>query len=268
MSIRLRSKIPASIRLFFMRYLFGLSEDHDQRLGRVVSHNRMILSARYIDGEGIEIGGLGRPLDVVSTANVSYVDRFSVEELKANYPEMPAGRVLAPDIVANGETLDPISDASQKFVIANHVVEHFQNPLLFFHNVYRVLKEDGILFLAIPNKEETFDHERPVTDFAHLERDFSEGPEWSKRQHFEEFVEFADLEDIGRPGWQTEVERETLISKLINNDYSIHFHVWDTNAMIEMITGMAKKYHLNFHIRHVMSSGDEGVFILQKGQQK
>ena len=268
MSIRLRSKIPASVRLFFMRHLFGLSEDYTKRLGRIVSHNRMVLSARYIKGEGIEIGGLGRPLDIGPDAKVRYVDRFSIEELKASYPEMPADRVLAPDIVANGETLDPVPDNSQDFVIANHVVEHFQNPLLFFQNVYRVLKNGGVLFLAVPNKEETFDCDRPVTDFAHLYRDFTEGPEGSKRQHFEEFVTCVELEDIGNLAWKTEAERVALVDKLISDDYSIHFHVWDTDAMVEMITSLNEKCDLDFRLQHMMTSGDEVVFILRKQDEK
>ena len=134
MSIRLRSRTPAPIRLFFMRHLFGLAEDSPRRIGRIVEHNRLILSACYIRGEGIEIGGLSRPMKVNPGVRVSYVDRFSAEDLKTSYPEMPPEKVLSPDIVANGETLDPVPDRSQDFVIANHVIEHFQNPLLFFQN--------------------------------------------------------------------------------------------------------------------------------------
>lgn len=120
------------------------------------------------------------------------------------------------------------------------------------------------MYLAIPDKEETFDHERPVTEFAHLERDFAEGPEWSKRQHFEEFVTHVYLEDIGRLSWKTEDERVALVDKLIHDDYSIHFHVWDIFAMIEMITNLSKKRNLDFRIQHMMSSGDEVIFILEK----
>lgn len=264
MSIRLKSRIPAAIRLFFMRHLFGFAEDRPRRIPRIVEHNRLVLAAHYIRGGGIEIGGLNRPLKVNPNVGVRYVDRFSSKQLAANYPEVPTHKVLSPDIVANGETLGPILADTQDFVIANHIIEHFQNPLLFFRNAHRVLKPGGILFLAIPNKEKTFDQDRPVTEFAHLERDFAEGPEWSKRQHFEEFVALAKADKIGRPAWKTATEREALIGKLIADDYSIHFHVWDTEAMIEMVTRVRTDHNIGFRPVHFMTTGDEAVFILKK----
>ncbi len=264
MSTRLKSKIAPSIRLFFMRHLFGLADENSKSIGRIVNHNRLLLSDRYIKGSGIEIGGLGRPLHVHSDVTVSYVDRFSIEELKENYPERAGEDLKAPDIVANGETLDPVGDSSQDFVIANHVIEHFQNPLLFFINVHRVLKSGGIFFLTFPDKDKTFDKDRPVTDFEHLKRDFSEGPEWSHQAHFEEFVSLADIEDIGRPAWSTEDEKKVLVKKLIAEDYSIHFHVWDTPAMVDLIARVCENYELNFKTLQMLSSGDETIFILEK----
>lgn len=247
-----------------VRGLFGLAEDQWPKVGRTVQHNRLLLAARYIRGSGIEIGGLGRPLKVPSGVSVKYVDRFSVEELKANYPDMPPHKVLAPDIVANGETLDPVGDGSQDFVIANHVIEHYQNPILFFRNAYRVLKPGGVLFLAIPDKEKTFDRDRPVTPFEHLREDYEDGPEGSKRGHFEEFVALADLPGIGRQAWTTESERDALVEKLIAEDYSIHFHVWDIEAMHEMVQRIRTDHGISFRPLHTLASGDEVVFILEK----
>lgn len=247
-----------------MGSLFGLAEDVWPKIGRTVQHNRLLLAARHIRGAGIEIGGLGRPLKVPSGTLVKYVDRFSVEELKANYPDMPPHKVLAPDIVANGETLDPVADASQDFVIANHVIEHYQNPIRFFENVHRVLKPGGILFLAIPNKEQTFDRDRPVTTFEHLAADYAKGPEGSMRQHFEEFVALADMPGIGKQAWKTDAERDALVQKLIDTDYSIHFHVWDIEAMHEMVRRVGTDHGIRFRPLHTLVSGDEVVFILER----
>lgn len=264
MSTRLKSKISPTMRLFFMRHLFGLADENSKSIGRVVNHNRLVLSARYIRGNGIEIGGLGRPLQVNPGVNVQYVDRFSIEDLRENYPERASENLQEPDIVSNGETLEAVPDTSQDFVVANHVIEHFQNPILFFVNAYRVLKPGGTLFLTFPDKDKTFDRDRPVTDFSHLERDFSDGPEWSHQQHFEEFVALADIDDIGRPAWQGETERETLVKKLIEEDYSIHFHVWDTRAMMDLINNICEKYDLHFNFQQMLCSGDETIFILIK----
>ena len=214
-------KIPKSVRFFSMKYFFGIAGTFS-KIGRVVAHNRLLLAARYIDGDGIEVGGLGRPLKVGSNARVKYVDRLSGDDLKASYSEKEIKiQIIQPDIVANGETLDPISDASQSFVIANHVIEHFENPILFFKNAYRVLKDGGVLFLAIPDKEKTFDHRRPVTKFEHLKSDFNEGPLGSKWNHF---LEFATLTSTNEH-IQEDAHYVSIAEKLMKNDYSIHFHV-------------------------------------------
>jgi len=253
-------KIPAPVRFFCMRHFFGIAREY-AKTGRVVAHNRMLLAARYIEGDGIEIGGLGRPLKVGANARVKYVDRLSGDDLKTGYPEMGKKiRVLRPDIVANGETLDPISDSSQSFVIANHVIEHFENPVLFFKNAYRVLKDEGILYLAIPDKEKTFDHKRPVTGFAHIKEDFINGPTGSRWSHFLEFATLTSVDADLKQADHFRMAAETLMRE----DYSIHFHVWDIEGMIDMIQGVREEFEINFRIKCMVSSGDECVFILQK----
>lgn len=251
-------QIPRSIRYVFMKYLFGISKDY-RKTGRVVLHNRLLLAARYIEGDGIEIGGLNRPLKVGRNARVKYVDRFSGEELKKNYFGTRVRiRILRPDIVANGETLDPIADGSQSFVIANHVVEHFENPILFFKNAFRVLKDGGILFLAVPDKEKTFDHRRPVTPYDHIKRDFLDGPEASKAAHFLEYAALTGEEVL---------EGAAAVAKadeLLREDQTIHYHVWDIEAMVEMITKIRDDFGLAFRIRCMLSTGNECIFILEK----
>lgn len=260
-------KIPRSIKRFMMQHAFGIVPDYSAKIGRTVEHNRLLLATRFIAGHGIEIGGLGRPLRVPPHAQVKYVDRKSGENLLASYAVNMKARkikIVEPDIVADGETLDGIGDRTQDFVIANHVIEHFQNPIRFFKNVHRVLRDDGILFLAIPDKERTFDHARSVTPFTHLKGDFENGPEQSRQQHFEDFVTLADIDLIGARSWKTSEARDLLIKKLMDEDYSIHFHVWDVEAMFDMISKIGTEFDINFRIKCFLSSGDEGVFILEK----
>jgi len=84
--------------------------------------------------------------------------------------------------------LEVVQDATQDFVIANHFIEHCQNPIGALQNMLRVLKPGGKLYLSIPDKRYTFDMDRPITSVDHVTKDYVEGPEWSKRKHFEEWV--------------------------------------------------------------------------------
>ena len=73
---------------------FGASLGNSSKSGcdsrKVVSDgfDRKGLADRFLLGSGIEIGGLQRPLLVGGNAQVKYVDRMPVCELRSQYPEL------------------------------------------------------------------------------------------------------------------------------------------------------------------------------------
>ncbi|MBW4561958.1 MAG: class I SAM-dependent methyltransferase [Mojavia pulchra JT2-VF2] len=226
---------------------------------RIVSKDKTVrrkISARYLVGEGIEIGALHSPLEVPATAKVRYVDRMSVAELRKQYPELANYQLVEVDIIDDGETLGSIADCSLDFVIANHMIEHCQNPIGTIEQHLRVLKSGGILYMAVPDKRYTFDVSRPVTSLEHLIRDYTEGPQWSKLSHFEEWsrlVEKVSEEDLS-----------TSVQHLISIDYSIHFHVWTQVEFLEMLFYCQRTLLLPFKIELSQENASEFIIILRK----
>ncbi len=217
--------------------------------------DRRRLVGRYIaGGAGIEIGALHNPLPLPDGVKVSYVDRADTAALRRQYPELKDQPLVAVDIVADGESLAPLGNGSQDFVIANHFLEHCQNPIFALENMLRVLKNGGILFLAVPDKRFSFDCARPATPYRHLEKDYAEGPAGSREQHFREWVRLVEKIPDG-----PEADRET--TRLMHADASIHFHVWTPTELRELILNL--KTRLEFEIE-TMRFADEAVFILRK----
>lgn len=196
------------------------------------------------------------PLKVSQSARVKYVDRMSISDLKKQYPELNSSEILHVDIIDDGERLENIQDSTQDFVIANHFIEHCQNPIEAIRNMLRVLKKDRILYLSVPDKRYTFDIDRPVTSFEHLLRDYQEGPEWSKVEHLEEWTRVV--------GKMEDVEAERHIRWLTDTNYSIHFHVWTQTEMLEMILALKKKFDFKFEVELFFKNKDEVILILRK----
>ncbi len=217
--------------------------------------DREFVADTFIRGHGIEIGALHMPLRVPRSAKVMYVDRFTVEDLRKHYPELNDKSLVNVDIVADGERLETISNESQDFVIANHFIEHCQNPIGALLNMFRVLKCGGVLYLAIPDKRNSFDADRPVTTIEHLMRDYQEGPAWSRRQHFEEWTRLVNkVQD------DEAAEREIALNMGI--DYSIHYHVWTQADMLELLVTLRKL--ASFEMELCLKNGPEVIFILRK----
>ena len=216
---------------------------------------RQAIAAAFLHGEGIEIGALHQPLIVPATARVKYVDRMKVPELRQHYPELINEPLVETDIVDDGERLLTIADATQDFVIANHFIEHCENPLLTFQNLLRVLRPGGIVFMAVPDKRFTFDVDRPCTTLDHVLRDFSEGPEWSKRQHYEEWSRL-----VNKRTDMSEMNAE--VQHLIDMKYSIHFHVWSAPELLELVQALHRI--VRFELELFLRNGIESLMILRK----
>jgi len=221
------------------------------------SDPRALIARTCIRGQGIEIGALHAPLEVPDSALVRYVDRLPVEELRKQYPELDAFTLVDVDIIDDGEVLRTVADGSQDFVIANHFLEHCQDPFGAMKNMLRVLRAGGYLYMALPDKRFTFDVDHPVTTAEHIMRDFEEGPDCSRREHFEEWARL-----VVKAGDEPAVRESA--DNLIEIDYSIHFHVWTQVEMLEML--MAARAILPFELSVMLKNGIEVIFVLEKLQ--
>jgi len=220
---------------------------------------RRALADTYLEGDGIEIGALHQPLQLPQAARVKYVDRMSAPELRRHYEELAGVSLVEVDIIDDGESLATVASSSQDFVIANHFLEHCQNPLATLKALERVLKEDGVIYMAVPDKRFTFDVDRPCTSLAHVMRDFEEGPEWSRRGHFEEWARL-----VNKVNGEKAVEDE--INRLMAVDYSIHYHVWRAHDLLELMTAAQRLTSLEIEL--FRRNGFENVVILRKPMSK
>ena len=111
-------------------FVIALASKMRRFLRLFIAHfDRESIARMYIKGKGIEIGALHTPLCVSKSAQVTYLDRMSIPDLKKHYPELNSKNLVPIDIIDDGERLSKIPDSTQDFVIANHFLEHCQNPI-------------------------------------------------------------------------------------------------------------------------------------------
>jgi len=216
---------------------------------------RARIARDFLRGRGIEVGALHNPLPVPRRAAVAYVDRMSKPDLLRHYPDLDAARLVNVDIIDDGEILGTMPEGSQDFVIANHFLEHAQDPIGTLGQFFRVLRAGGVLYLALPDKRFTFDAPRAVTPLAHLWDDHRHGPAGSRRGHYEDFV--AAVHGLSDPG-----EVHGMAEHYMATDYSIHFHVWTQAEMIELLMAVRGRFGFDFEL--VRAHAHEVIFVLRK----
>ena len=211
------------------------------------------LAARYLHGEGLELGALNLPLRLPAAAQARYVDRKPVPE--ADWPEM-AGQGFAPvDVVDDAQTLATISDGSEDFVVANHVLEHLEDPIAALETFARVLRPGGIAFIALP-EHGTLDAGREITTIDHLSTDHAQGPAGSRAGHYEDWVRNVERFD--------EADVAARARDLDARDDSIHFHVFSRHSWAQLVLHLREHAGLPFDLELVQANGDEFVTLLRR----
>jgi predicted SAM-dependent methyltransferase len=219
---------------------------------------RKAVSLMYVRGEGIEIGALHSPLPVAPGVRVRYVDRTGVGALRAHYYDLGHMTFAPVDVIDDGEKLTTFAEGSQDFIIANHFIEHTQDPIGTLRRFLAVLRTGGVLYLAVPDCRFTFDKDRPVTTFDHLARDHDEGPGWSYRNHVYEFSRLVHK--------FSGEQLEDHVRSIIRDSYSIHFHVWTHDAFLAMLLAAKKRYGMAFDLPVCMHNRPLGetICVLEK----
>lgn len=227
-----------------------LSPRHHYRMLR-----RARLAARYLSGDGLEIGALHMPVRVPRHARVRYVDYQDRRQRELTYPQLAWVSCVPVSVVDDGESLATVPDGSVDFVIANHVIEHCEDPISAIEAWLRVLRPDGVLFMAVPDMRFTFDRHRRLTPSSHVIGDHVRGPEASRRAHWREFAAQRGIPERDVEAW---------IERNLGIDQRPHFHVWTLDSFVELLDAIRRELDLPFTVEEVCPIAMEFVIVLRK----
>ena len=219
---------------------------------------RVDLAEEFLQGSGVEIGALHLAMRLPAGVQVRYVDRMTVEDLRSHYPELGDLDLAPVDIVDDGELLSSIDAESLNFIVANHFLEHCEDPIATIANHLTKLTPGGVLFYAVPDKRYTFDFRRPRTPLGHHIADHDHGPEISRSQHY---LEWASLVHQGT-GPPSPEQAQAYAHQLQAENYSIHFHVWTQADLIALMLHCHDTLD-SFEIEAIRRRGHENIIVLR-----
>ena len=229
---------------------------------------------------GVEIGALDTPIMRRPTANVKYVDHLDQEGLRSKYaddPNVQKDNIVPIDGVWGENTLaDCFPGEVFDYVIASHVVEHVPNLIGWLEEVSEVLRSDGQLILAFPDKRYCFDVLRQETDLSdlidcHLHSIRRPTP----RQVFDynaNAVEFDHTTAWFHPKQRSELRhfvsrdgallaaRESLAGKYIDG----HCSVFTARSLLELLDGLLELRLIRFRLGrfHVAEAGTNEMTLV------
>lgn len=181
---------------------------------------------RYVRGTGVEIGALWRQFPLPGNARAYQLDRMLPAQLQAHYKEVT--KMIAPNVIGDATEL-PFANGSLDFIVASHVLEHLPFPLRALRRWHDALRPGGALLLRVPDKRYTFDAKRERTSLHHLLAE-SEHPErFDREAHFADWVEKV----VGFKRDSPEFRGQ--LNHLMRIDYSIHYHVWTSDDLREIL---------------------------------
>lgn len=231
---------------------------------------RETISRQYIKGHGVEIGAFHNPFPLYG-ATIDYVDTKSIEELRVLFPEInfEATPVIDANIIDNGEILDKIKDETYDFLVSSHQLEHCMSPLTALENNLRVVKAGGIIFYAIPNKDKTFDKERPTTHwevllhFYHFDiRRFKYPNRFYKNAWTSMVLDCFDDYLLHVDKIQDREERLRIGRDRMEKNNDIHFHTFTLDSCREFFDRAKELF--KYEVDTFMDAGHEIFVVLKK----
>ncbi len=218
---------------------------------------RASIAAMFLRGAGLEIGAYTQPNDLPPGLSVEYYDKFPAEVVRGYYDETWGRPLAEPHYHGNAELLEGLPKGKTfDFIIANHVIEHMEDPIRFLKSVAGALAPAGRALIAAPDKRFTFDRARDLTTFEHLVDDHNGGAAANRFPHYLEYVAKVDgviAEDAFR-----------YAEKLAREDFSIHFHAWDETTFVNFVTRSIIEMKISLSLIFTYSVNGEVIVVLER----
>jgi 2-polyprenyl-3-methyl-5-hydroxy-6-metoxy-1,4-benzoquinol methylase len=149
------------------------SVDAGEAIEQTAFRKQRILAMVDVKGRGVEIGPGYDPIAPKREGyDVQVIDHTSREKLVEKYRPVGADvdRIEEVDFVWRGESYLELTGAAEAYdwIIASNLVEHTPDFIAFLEDCDAILKDGGVLALAVPDRRYSFDRFRPVSGLAHV----------------------------------------------------------------------------------------------------
>jgi SAM-dependent methyltransferase len=184
-----------------------------------MERTQRLLRSLTKDARVIEVGPSFNPLAPKRDGwNTFVIDHASREDLIAKYSAHTAvdtAQIEEVDFVWQGGSLADAVPADQHGTfdafIASHVIEHTTDVVTFLKAAETLIRPDGIIILAVPDKRKCFDFYRhPSTTGDALAAFLEKRTRHDTRTHFEYVM--RTVHKGGAPGWHGNDTREGVIA--------------------------------------------------------
>ncbi|MER8746766.1 methyltransferase domain-containing protein [Mesorhizobium sp. M1004] len=131
----------------------------------MLNRTELLLSMFDASGFGLEVGPSYNPLLPKSRGyNVETIDHADAATLRKKYSDN-ALQIEEVDYVSDGRSLSEVIGKKERydFIFASHVIEHVTDIVRFLQDCETLLKPNGLLVLAVPDKRFCFDALRPLS---------------------------------------------------------------------------------------------------------
>lgn len=188
---------------------------------------------------GLEIGGPSRifsirgffpvylyakQIDGVNFSNETIWEGKLEEGNSYNYYDGKTGH----QFILEASELSEVKDNCYDFLLSSHSLEHIANPIKALKEWHRVVKPEGTIVLVLPDKDHTFDHRRPYTEFDHLLEDYERDVDENDSTHFEEVLGLHDGQRDSNNSSDEEL-KERVMQNFKNR--TVHHHVFNFDLL-------------------------------------
>jgi len=241
------------IHLFRARGVAGVIRAIQLRLQKLLAGRTksfLACESQFIGKTGLEIGGPSQvfarngifpvyPIArVIDNCNFCDITVWEGEIKQGQSFQFDRKKPKGRQYIAEATVMGCIASGTYGFVLSSHVLEHTANPILALSEWMRLLKNQGILVLLLPQKDKTFDHRRPVTTMEHLIADYNVGMPESDLTHMPEILALHDLERDPEAGDIASFQKRSMCN--IDNR-CLHHHVFDSVLALQLMDYMGMR---------------------------
>jgi SAM-dependent methyltransferase len=209
----------------------------------------------------LEIGALNTPTIRPGECESHFMDWFHTDELRARHADNPkidpADLVDVDYVVKSRDFASGIAEPVD-LLMANHVLEHVPDPIHWLNQAARCTRDDGRLFLSVPDRRYTFDYFRRENDaidmlIANQEKRLVASADDVAR-HLYYFTQITHLEiwESGPPlsfrprmSFESALEQASKSSSVYTD---VHCWVFTTESFIRTFDALSASRHVAWEI--------------------